>query len=219
MARRRFLFAGAFLVAAVCCGIAAAGLPVAPLSTLGPLRSPGPPGPLGPEGIPVPKAITLAPSGPIRLGQSIGGVRCESAEQVLFHIHAHLTIFVRGKPRRVPLGIGIGRPHRVAQTPVGPFVQAGSCFAWLHTHAADGIVHVESPVRRVFTLGNFFDVWGQPLTRSQVGPARGRVIAIYNNKVYTGDPRTILLLPHAQIQLEVGRPLVRPQHISDWNGL
>ena len=29
---------------------------------------------------------------------------------------------------------------------------------WLHTHAADGIVHIESPVDRTYTLGNFFDV-------------------------------------------------------------
>lgn len=38
-------------------------------------------------------------------------------------------------------------------TPQGPFIASGTCFYWLHTHAADGIIHVESPVHRVFTLG------------------------------------------------------------------
>jgi len=40
---------------------------------------------------------------------------------------------------------------------------------WLHTHAADGIIHTESPVERTYTLGDFFDIWGQPLGRHQVG--------------------------------------------------
>jgi hypothetical protein len=30
----------------------------------------------------------------------------------------------------------------------------------LHTHDATGIIHVESPTRRSFNLGDFFDVWG-----------------------------------------------------------
>jgi hypothetical protein len=34
-------------------------------------------------------------------------------------------------------------------------VAGGSCFMWLHTHAADGIVHIESPVTRTFTLVAF----------------------------------------------------------------
>jgi hypothetical protein len=95
-------------------------------------------------------------------------------------------------------------------TPEGIFVGGGSCFYWLHTHAADGIVHIESPVVRTFTLGNFFDVWGQELGPDRVGPASGRVTAIYNGRVFEGNPRQIPLTAHAQIQLEVGRPLVAP---------
>jgi hypothetical protein len=59
-----------------------------------------------------------------------------------------------------------------------PFIAAGSCFAWLHTHSADGIIHTESPVTRTFTLGEFFDVWGQPLSSRQVGPAHRPVTAL-----------------------------------------
>ena len=124
----------------------------------------------------------------------IDGIACEKSEQMLFHIHAHLTIVVRGIAQQVPAGIGIGSPR--------------SCFSRLHTHAADGIVHVESPIARTYTLGNFFDVWGQRLDRTHVGPAHGRVIAFVDGRVVAGNPRRIPLLAHAQIQLEVGRPLV-----------
>ena len=62
-------------------------------------------------------------------------------------------------------------------------------------------------------LGELFDIWGQPLGRRAVGPARGAVTAIVNRRVWTGDPRRIPLTAHAQIQLEVGTPLVAPQTI------
>ena len=95
----------------------------------------------------------------------------------------------------------------------------GKCFYWLHTHAADGIIHIESPVKRIFTLGDFFDVWGQRLSGRQVGPATGTVTAIYNGRAYKGSPRDIPLAAHAQIQLEVGRPLVAAVKIKFPNGL
>lgn len=146
------------------------------------------------------------------------GISCQSGEQVAFHIHARLTIFVHGVPERVPPGVGIADPQP-QQSARGPFVASGACFAWLHTHAADGIVHIESPVQRTFTLGNFFDVWGQPLSQTRVGPARGHVTALVNGRVWLGDPRSIQLQAHAQIQLEVGRPLVSPVRITDWFSL
>jgi hypothetical protein len=90
---------------------------------------------------------------------------------------------------------------------------------WLHTHAADGVVHIESPVERTYTLGEFFDIWGQPLTRARVGRARGRVTALFNGRVFTGNPRRIPLLAHSQVELEIGCPLVAPEDISFPNGL
>ncbi|HEY5058835.1 MAG TPA: hypothetical protein VII51_07435 [Gaiellaceae bacterium] len=199
--------------------LGATGLPLAPLSSLGHLLAPGPPGSIGPEGVPIPKAAQLAPADAPFPGSTVDGIKCQGSEQVLYHIHAHLTIYVDGKPRAVPYGIGIGPPIKVQPTAQGGFVVGGTCFAWLHTHARDGIVHIESPVPRVYTLGEFFDVWKQPLSRRQVGPAHGRVTALYDGKVYTGNPRGIPLLPHAQIQLEVGRPLVGQQTIARWYGL
>ena len=191
---------------------------VAPLSTLGKLEPAPPLGPPGPEGPPIENGPNLAPAGSPSPGQSVDGISCESSEQVAFHIHTRLTVFVNGKSRTVPYGIGIADPQ--LQPGLGvPFVAGGACFSWLHTHAADGIIHIESPRQRSFTIGNFFDIWGQPLSRTQVGPAKGKVTAFYNGKVWLGDPRDIPLGSHTQIQLQVGQPLVAPVLITNWGQL
>jgi hypothetical protein len=188
------------------------------LSSLGRLRSPGPPGGLGPEQVPVPQAPVLTGTGASASGAPVDGIECSTREQTLFHIHAHLTIYVRGAARQVPYGIGIPGA-RSERTPVGQFVGSGDCFYWLHTHAADGIIHIESPVQRQYTLGDFFDIWGQPLSSQRVGPAAGSVTALYDGSVFEGDPRQIPLTAHAQIQLEVGRPLLAPVSIAFPEGL
>ena len=193
-------------------------LKLAALSTLGSLRPAPAPGPAGPEGVPVPGAPPRTGTATKAAGQTVDGIGCSTHEQTLFHIHTHLTLFVNGSPRQVPAGIGI--PGAAGQsTPQGPFISSGKCFYWLHTHAADGIVHIESPVHRTYTLGDFFDEWGQPLGPSQVGPAKGHVTAIYNGKRYQGNPRDIPLNAHAQIQLEVATPLVAPESITWPSGL
>jgi hypothetical protein len=194
------------------------GIKLASLSTLGTLRAPPSPGPTGPEGVPIPTAAALASPAASTAGQRIDGISCQTSEQTLFHIHAHLTIFVNGLPRQIPAGIGIPRA-RAQDTAQGPFITSGTCFYWLHTHAADGIIHIESPVQRTYTLGDFFDEWGQPLGRGQVGPAIGPVTAIYNGRLYLGSLRDIPLNAHAQIQLEIGRPLVAPTSITWPTGL
>jgi len=192
--------------------------PIASLASLGELSSPGLAGPPGPEGVAVPHGPPLTGGESAQAGAPVDGIQCLGAEQVLFHIHAHLTVFVNGAARRIPYGIGIPAAQ-ISPTPAGPFVGAGSCFYWLHTHAADGIIHVESPVERTYTLGNFFDVWGQKLGRAEVGPAAGSVTAFYDGRVFRGNPREIPLSKHAQIQLDVGRPLVAPVQISFPDGL
>jgi len=198
---------------------ATGALSLAPLSTLGTLKPAPTPGAPGPEaGVPVPAAATLAGTGTAVTGQPVDGISCSASEQTVFHIHAHLTIFVNGSARQIPAAIGIPGAQ-VQSTPQGPFIGSGTCFYWLHTHAADGIVHIESPVQRTYTLGNFFDEWGQPLGTGRVGPATGHVVALYNGQVYQGNPRDIPLTAHAQIQLEVGSPLVAPEQITFPSGL
>ncbi|HEY4413734.1 MAG TPA: hypothetical protein VGN06_12100 [Gaiellaceae bacterium] len=175
---------------------------------------------LGPEGVPIPTAPPLTRSTrPVGIGERVDGIACQAHEQVLFHIHAHLTIFVRGRARQVPAGIGIGAPYEVLETRAGAFVAGATCFMWLHTHSADGIIHTESPIRRTYTLGDFFDIWGQPLGPDRVGPARGRVAVFVAGRRYEGDPRSVPLLAHAQIQLDVGAPPVAPERIAFPPGL
>ena len=232
--RRRNWLAGigaAIVVAAAAVGItlAATGnhqastgstahLKLASLASLGTLRSPGSPGRIGPEGVPVPSALPLAGLATAATGKTVDGVSCQTSEQTIFHIHAYLTIFVIGSPRQIPMGIGTPGAQEQS-TPQGPFIARGTCFYWLHSHAADGIIHIESPVHRTYTLGDFFDEWGQPLGPDQVGPATGTVVALYNGQHYEGNPRDIPLNSHAQIQLEVGTPLVAPLKITFPRGL
>ncbi len=183
------------------------------LASLGHLVAPGSPGSLGPEGIPVPPAPPLASTVNDARGQTVDGIQCNRSEQPLFHVHTHLTIFVDGAARQIPDGVGIVPPLQVQPTSEGPFVTGGTCFYWLHTHAPDGIIHIESPVQQTYTLGDFFDIWGQPLSPTRVGPAIGRVTAFYDGKVYVGNPRDIPIGNHIQIQLDIGTPLVAPELI------
>ena len=102
-------------------------LKLSSLASLGTLRPAGSPGPTGPEGVPIPRAAPLASTATAATGADVDGIGCQSSEQTIFHIHAHLTIFVNGSPRQVPAGIGV--PGAQAQsTTQGPFVSSGTCF-------------------------------------------------------------------------------------------
>jgi len=188
---------------------------LASLGTLQPAPSPGSP---GYASVPIPNGTPLADTASAATGGTVDGVSCQSSEQLVFHIHAHLTIFVNGSPRQIPAGIGIPGAQ-VQNGPHGAVVGSGTCFYWLHTHAADGIIHIESPIHRVYTLGDFFDEWGQPLGPDVLGPVHGHVVVIYNGKLYLANPRDVPLNSHAQIQVEVGTPLVAPETLTFPSGM
>jgi hypothetical protein len=100
----------------------------------------GSPASLGPEGIAIEPGTVLAAASSAATGQTVDGIKCESTEQVAYHIHAHLAVFVNGHSRPIPLGIGVVSP----QVSDG-FAQASKCYYWLHTHVQDGVIHIESP--------------------------------------------------------------------------
>jgi hypothetical protein len=183
-----------------------------------------PPTTPGAEGIPIPKGTKLATLSSAATGQSVDGIQCNAGEKTVTHVHTHLTIFVNGQARVIPYGVGIPG-YQAVQTAEGPFVETGSCFYWLHTHAEDGIIHVESPsASETFTLGQFFAEWGLPLSSTQVGPATGKETVFFaapGKKVgiYKGDPANLPLGSHYQIQIDVGTPIVKPVNITNWSDL
>ena len=127
-------------------------------------------------------------------GQPVGPhhVGCNVTEQFVEHWHPHLTIERHGAKVTVPADIGI--------------VTAGYavlCLYWLHTHDDSGTIHVESPFARVFTLADFFAVWGEPLSRTRIGPYTGHVRAYVNGAPYKGAPQDIPLLDGEQITLQI----------------
>ena len=190
--------------------------PTKPLSSLGRLAPAPPPGPLGGELTPIPDGPPLAAAASKATPtEDVDGIKCERNAELVFHVHSHLTLFVNGEARRVPAGVGIWPPIGPQNYRRGQFgVTDENCITWLSTRYADGLIHVESSEQRTFDLGDFFDVWGQPLGRDELGPEKGEVTAIVNGRVWTDDPRRIPLTSHAQIQLQVGPPLVAPRTIT-----
>jgi hypothetical protein len=182
---------------------------------LGPLADPGPLGVESADGLPIPDAPDLGPPGFVRPGGIVNGITCRKGEKFIFHVHAHLALFVDGKPRRVPAGIGVAPPLKFEPRPNNQsYVVDGACFGWLHTHTPDGGIHIEAPFQRAFTLGDLFDVWGQPLGPDRLGTSRGKVTAWYEGKPYLGNPRNIPLGQHSRIQLSIGEPVVAPIQIT-----
>jgi len=141
-----------------------------------------------------------APAAPV-----IDGIHCDQEEGAKFHIHQHFAPFDHGKPVAIPSDVGIPLLAR--------------CLYWVHTHSSDGLIHIESPVFRTFTLGEFFDVWGQPLSATRMGPAKfspGQLHAFVNGQPYKGNPRKIELLEHSVIVLEAGPPYAKPKPFTGW---
>jgi hypothetical protein len=152
-------------------------------------------------------------------GQTVDGVAANTIEQLAYHIHAHLAIYVNGKPMTVPAGVGITTPWQTETEPDGSlWIDSGSHFYYLHTHTTDGIIHIESPTQTTYKLGQFFAEWNQPLSTSQVGPSKGSVITYVDGKKFTGDPSSITLSAHTVIQLDIGQD-VAPKAYTFAQGL
>ncbi len=142
---------------------------LAPLSTLGSLKTAPPPARPAPRASRSPAASPLATTSTKATGrQDRRNQLPDQRADDLPYPRAPDRLRQR-RARQIPAGIGI--PGAKAQnTAQGQFIASGNCFYWLHTHAADGIIHIESPIHRIYTLGDFFDEWGQPLGPAQVGP-------------------------------------------------
>ncbi|MEC5201132.1 MULTISPECIES: hypothetical protein [Micrococcaceae] len=111
-----------------------------------------------------------------------------------FHIHAHLVIYIDGKPVPVPANSGIS----IADQLESP----------MHTHDTTGVIHIEaSQPSDTFTLGAFFDIWGVKLTATQIGgyTTQGdQTLQAYVNGQPVADPAGYVLKPHDDIVIGYG---------------
>jgi len=141
-------------------------------------------------------------------GQATSGISCISGPPA-YHLHAHVSLFVRGEQIEFPAGAGIVDP--VVTNGYVNFNPA-KCFYEMHSHDASGIIHLHANAgqARPLTLGQLFDVWGRPLSRTDVAGNIGTVFAYVNQQLYTGDLRAIVLSDHTQVTLAVGDPQVKP---------
>ena len=115
---------------------------------------------------------------------TIDGIECEKREHSDFHIHSHLDIFINGEKFTIPSDIGI---------------IPNTCLYWMHTHEDSGVIHIESPENRTFTLGQFFHIWGEKLSNNQIFDNMvedNKTLSVYINgkKVSDGTGTDIFLL-------------------------
>ena len=145
---------------------------------------------------------------------SADGITCDQLEHTQTHYHAALQIIHDGVQVNVPTDIG----------------RLPNCFYWLHMHdESPGVIHIESPKDRTFTLEQFFAVWAaskgtpEPLDRQHVSTftlAPDEKLYVYIDlndgkgaQLFDGDPKTIVLKLHEVITLEItnGSPTPPPK--------
>lgn len=162
----------------------------------------------------------MTPGNVAQLAPSVDGVQCNAGEQLQYHIHQHIMLYSHGKYVALPSSIGM---------PGGEL--SASCYYWIHVHLlTPNIIHVESPSKKIYNLGNFFDIWKATessttpqrnwyLTQLTAASRRREVTAYYNGKLWRGSFRSIPLTDHAVITVEIGKPVVPPKPFSNWQGL
>jgi hypothetical protein len=120
-------------------------------------------------------------------------------EGAVEHIHAHLDVWVDGQPVEVPAFLGID--------------QARGRISPVHTHDATGVIHIESPAARQFSLGEFFSEWAVSLSADNLGSLRatgGKTVRVYvNGTLRTGNPAATIFTAHDEIALIYGQPQPR----------
>jgi hypothetical protein len=142
----------------------------------------------------------------------VDGVQCNASEHLAYHIHQHIALYDHGKYMDLPSQIGM--PGGEASV---------SCYYWLHVHTAyPNIIHVESPIRKIYTLGNFFDIWqftkqwaspsGDAYVRKlKAAQANGQVTVFVNGRKWPRSYRSVPLAEYTVITVEIGKPIVPPK--------
>ena len=210
----RMARAGRLAIAIAGLVLAVAGCGNAPTGSLAP-PTPSSNASASPAALPA----VLWPAPPDPMARAVeAGLKPGPKEYMTNHVHAHLDVFVDGKPITVPAGIGINTSDpdvRRFDEPDGSVAYGGTdlcndpCISPLHTHAATGIIHTESSDAKPHTLGQLFIEWGVPLSETCVGDScsPAKKIAFYvNGELVAGDPRAIELTDRKEIAIVIGSP-------------
>lgn len=156
--------------------------------------------------------VSILNNKPTPTQPTVDNISCDQLEHSTTHYHAGLQIIYNG----IPVTAFPGNVGRLS-----------TCFYWLHSHVeSPGVIHIEAPKERTFTLGNFFDIWAkslgtpEPLDRTHVStftltPEQKMVIYVDSAdgkgpQLYEGDPRAIVLKAHEVITIEITPPAVTP---------
>lgn len=155
-------------------------------------------------------------------GQTVDGIPClPTMAESNYHIHVFVGIIMNGREVALPDGLGMKNPGADS----GGVTSSASCFYYLHTHDAAGIVHVEDPssasrTTSLHTLGQVFAIWGHSLSGWTIYTSgqqyRGQGPQAVSNTTYTrygGSPASLPLYAHEVIWLESGTPTFGPAQL------
>ena len=111
-------------------------------------------------------------------------------EKMLMHIHPRLYLNFDGKPYMIPQNVGIDpdlwKDHSLDKYGM-------KRMAPLHTHTADGMIHVESKIIRNYTLGEFLSIWGIDLKDYNViVTSYDQPLSDYRNHILRDDEPIIM---------------------------
>jgi len=169
-----------------------------------------------------------APADPMTRARAAGLVP-ENAEQLAYHVHSHLDVFIDAVHILVPAGLGIDITNRGVHkfktdglpSYGGIFVPCDApCISPLHTHDVTGILHTESSTPKGNTLGELFIEWNVRLDANCFATycKPTTAVAIYvNGTRFAADPRTIPLDDHNEIAVVVGTPPAQIPNTADWS--
>ncbi len=160
-------------------------------------------------------------------GQVVQGLKCESTVGSTVKANIHLSLYINNEAVAIPAGIGIVAPP---QPGVNALVSKGklNCLYPLHVYENDNIIHAELFDNRTYTLGQFFEIWGQPLDQTHILGYTANQDQKITFEVFaengtqhpvTGDPRAIPLVEHETIVVLLNSPLIHPTPFTDWNGI
>ena len=110
-------------------------------------------------------------------------------------IYSEISVKVNGQSIIVPENVGIDKSLWKDHS-LDKYGMQG--MSPLHTHDSTGTIHVESSVKRDYTLGEFLDVWGGLDTAS----SSGKTVKVAVNGQPVSDWRNHILKDKEQISLE-----------------